>query len=91
VINELVSKLGIRQIKNPIISTYKGKKLTEGAQHIALHYKFVLTTVFEMYKDIKYFIVVEDDMIFAPDFLLYFSQVLSDLKFYLSIRLHIYY
>lgn len=75
-INDLVEKLGIRQVKNPISHQYQGVGLTEGAQHIALHYKFTLTKIFdELYPDIKYAILIEDDMILSPDFLLYFSQM----------------
>lgn len=75
-INDLVKKVGIKQVKNPVILHYQGVSLTEGAQHIALHYKFTLTQIFDvLYPQVKYAILIEDDMILSPDFLLYFSQL----------------
>eukprot|EP01080_Neovahlkampfia_damariscottae_P007254 gene7254-11572_t len=75
-INNLVEQLGIRQVKNPVIYEFNNIRLTEGAQHIALHYRFTLTKIFrELYPQAEHVIIIEDDMILAPDFLLYFSQV----------------
>jgi GNT-I family/Glycosyltransferase family 18 len=49
--------------------------LKEGAQRIAEHYKHTLSHLFDSNPDAKYVIVVEDDMVFAPDFLKYFARL----------------
>jgi alpha-1,3-mannosyl-glycoprotein beta-1,2-N-acetylglucosaminyltransferase len=43
--------------------------------HIAFHYHFTIKKTFEMFPNIPYFIIAEDDMLYAPDFLLYFAQL----------------
>src|SRR4051812_12893749 len=48
--------------------------ITDGAQKIAAHYRFTLTHLFDTHPRSDYVIVVEDDMIFSKDFLLFFSQ-----------------
>ena len=47
----------------------------EGAERIARHYKFSLSTVFDRYQDSKAVIVIEDDLLFSPDFYEYFQYV----------------
>ena len=47
----------------------------EGAERIARHYKFSLSTVFDRYKDAQAVIVIEDDLLFSPDFYEYFQYV----------------
>ncbi|EKX54117.1 hypothetical protein GUITHDRAFT_63807 [Guillardia theta CCMP2712] len=41
--------------------------------YIADHYKFVLKTVFETEKNINHAILIEEDMVMAPDALAYFE------------------
>lgn len=48
---------------------------TAPAARISRHYKFSLTHVFRSFADADYAIIVEDDMLFSSDFLLYFSQL----------------
>ncbi|EFC50011.1 N-acetylglucosaminylaminotransferase [Naegleria gruberi] len=74
VINQIARKYDISMIHNQILTSYEGRQLTEGAEHISLHYKYIIGHVFDNHKDVKHFIIVEDDMLFAPDFLLYFAQ-----------------
>jgi hypothetical protein len=74
-INIIANEYNIRQVKNPVLQAYQGKQITEGAEHIAIHYKFVIDHVFQSNPSAKYFIIVEDDMLFAPDVLLYFAQL----------------
>jgi hypothetical protein len=57
-----------------VVSTINGQAVKEGAEHIAYHYKFVFRHAFDNNPDKKHIIVVEDDFLFAPDFLLYFAQ-----------------
>lgn len=47
----------------------------EGAAQIARHYKWTFTSMFEDNPQADYAIVVEDDMIFANDFLSFFAQL----------------
>jgi hypothetical protein len=47
----------------------------EGAAQIARHYRWTFTSIFDDHPNAEYAIVVEDDMIFAPDFLTYFVQL----------------
>jgi hypothetical protein len=80
-VSNMCKSMGIREIKNPVIHQYNNVHLTEGAQHISLHYKFTLTKLFrELYPQVEHVILVEDDMILSPDFLLYFSQVAPHLN-----------
>jgi hypothetical protein len=74
-INMIANSYDIRQVKNPVVMHYQGKVIAEGAEHIAIHYRFVIDHVFQNNPNAKYFIIVEDDMIFSPDILLYFSQL----------------
>jgi len=46
-----------------------------GSMKIAKHYRFVLSSIFEDHPGADYAIIVEDDMVFSPDFLLYFAQL----------------
>lgn len=65
--NEMV---GVKLVQNPNPSHGR-----DGAVRIAHHYKFSLSHVFDNHPVAPMVIVVEDDMIFAPDFLLYFAQL----------------
>lgn len=48
----------------------------EGAERIARHYKFMFDSVFnDKFPSASFVVVVEDDMIFSPDFISYFSQL----------------
>jgi GR25 family glycosyltransferase involved in LPS biosynthesis len=45
-----------------------------GAARIAAHYKFTLSHIFDSNPTAQYGIIVEDDMIFSPDFLAFFQH-----------------
>eukprot|EP00698_Gefionella_okellyi_P021269 TRINITY_DN684_c0_g1_i2.p1 TRINITY_DN684_c0_g1~~TRINITY_DN684_c0_g1_i2.p1 ORF type:complete len:364 (-),score=54.73 TRINITY_DN684_c0_g1_i2:1448-2539(-) len=47
----------------------------EGAGYIAAQYRFLMGDMFERHPDSEYIILIEDDMIFSADFLLYFAQL----------------
>lgn len=47
----------------------------DGATRIATHYKYALSKAFELFPLAPAVIVVEDDLLFSPDFLDYFEQV----------------
>ena len=64
--------LGVR------VSQHKGNANQpgqEGAMQIARHYLWVLRSLFADNPSAAFGIVVEDDMIFSPDFMLYFTQM----------------
>ena len=56
-----------------LISNTQNSHIKDGATRISLHYKYTLSYMFDHY-DSEYLIIVEDDMIFSPDFLDYFAQ-----------------
>jgi len=74
-INQIVSTFKLKQIKNPKTTMIDGRPVSEGAEHISYHYRFVMNHVFSNNPRLKHFIIVEDDMLFAPDFLFYFAQL----------------
>lgn len=49
--------------------------MNDGAARIATHYKYSLTKAFDVFKNAPAIIIVEDDLLFAPDFLEYFEHV----------------
>ena len=54
-------------------SQAKLRKL-EAPVRIALHYKFSLSTAFQLFPDAPCIIIVEDDLLFSPDFYEYFHK-----------------
>eukprot|EP01034_Spumella_vulgaris_P036539 gene36539-45059_t len=47
----------------------------DGGSRIAMHYKFSLSAAFDRYPEAPALIVVEDDLLFSPDFYEYFRAV----------------
>jgi hypothetical protein len=47
----------------------------DGASRIAMHYKFSLTHIFNEFPNAPAVIIVEDDLLFSPDFLEYFINI----------------
>lgn len=47
----------------------------DGASRIATHYKFALSTIFDIRPDAPAAIIIEDDLLFSPDFYEYFLNV----------------
>ena len=50
-------------------------RYADGATRIAKHYKYSLTAAFDHFPLAPAIIIVEDDLLFSPDFLDYFEQV----------------
>jgi GNT-I family len=65
-------EFGLRRVQHRRIDD--GKQKVAGSVHIARHYRHIFTTLFDRMK-LPHAIVVEDDMLFAPDFLGYFAQL----------------
>lgn len=53
----------------------RGGAVSDGATRIAEHYKFALTTGFDHFAAAKAVIIVEDDLLFSPDFYEYLTSV----------------
>jgi hypothetical protein len=53
----------------------RGGAGTDGASRIAQHYKFALSTGFDRFASANAVIVVEDDLLFSPDFYEYLTSV----------------
>lgn len=47
----------------------------DGAERIAEHYKFSLSSMFERYPNANAIIIIEDDLLFSPDFYEYFQSI----------------
>lgn len=73
-IKNVGEKYGIEVIQNVQKVRLRGN-LLDGATRIAHHYKFSLSTVFQVRPSAPACIVVEDDLLFSPDFLDYFKAI----------------
>jgi hypothetical protein len=71
-VGEAVSSRGIKVVQNTRGLQLRGGAAPDGASRIATHYKFALTTAFAEYPEAPAVIVVEDDLLFSPDFMEYF-------------------
>lgn len=74
--------LVVRQAGLTLIQNRQGLELerlrqepVDGAEKIARHYKFALSAAFDHYPSAPALIVVEDDLLFSPDFYEYFAAV----------------
>lgn len=73
-IKNVGEKYGIELIQNVQTVRLRGNVVT-GAAKIAQHYKFSLSTVFRVRPSAPACIIVEDDLLFSPDFLDYFKTI----------------
>ena len=71
-VSDVVKSRGIKVIQNTRGINLRGGAGNDGASRIATHYKFALTTIFKENPDAPAAIVVEDDLLFSPDFMEYF-------------------
>lgn len=72
-IAEVAKKYSIKLVQNNPNNQLRG--YADGAARIASHYKFSLSKAFEMFPDAPAVIIVEDDLLFSPDFYQYFLSV----------------
>lgn len=80
-IGEIVKKNDLLLVQNSEIPhNLRGGIVIEGAQRIAMHYKFSLSSAFAMKPEAPAIIIVEDDLLFSPDFYEYFLQVIPALE-----------
>lgn len=73
-ISSIANKYNIELVQNLQTASVRGASL-DGAERIAMHYKFSLTTAFEMRPTAPAIIIIEDDLLFSPDFLEYFYNI----------------
>ena len=66
---QVVRDLSLRLVQHP--RTLEG----EAAAHIARHYGAMLQDAFDAYPRAPYIVIVEEDLVFSPDFLLYFARM----------------
>lgn len=65
--SQVVNKYGLELFQNPRFINLRGGQI-DGATRIAMHYKFALTSAFDKRPNAPAMIIVEDDLLFAPDF-----------------------
>jgi hypothetical protein len=68
----VVREHGLHLVQHEPSSHLRG---ADGATRIAMHYKYALTQAFDAFPDAPAVVIVEDDLLFSPDFLEYFEQV----------------
>ena len=71
-VEDIIRKHDLKLIQNTQGLSLRGGMVSDGAARIAMHYKFALTTAFDTVPDVPAVIVVEDDLLFSPDFYDYF-------------------
>lgn len=71
-VEDVVKKHGLKLIQNTQGLNLRGGMAPDGAARIAMHYKFALTTAFNTVLDAPAIIIIEDDLLFSPDFYDYF-------------------
>jgi hypothetical protein len=70
-VQNVVESHGLKLIQN----SPKLRGNPDGAARIAMHYKFALSKAFDEFPHAPGIIIVEDDLLFSPDFLEYFHSV----------------
>jgi hypothetical protein len=73
-VKDITIKHGLRAIQNTDGIRLRGG-VVDGGSRISQHYKFSLTNAFKMIPNAPAFIIVEDDLLFSPDFYEYFTSV----------------
>ena len=71
---KIVRKHGIRLIQNTAGLNLRGGHV-DGAARIASHYQYSLTQAFDIFSESPAIVIVEDDLLFSPDFMEYFEAI----------------
>jgi hypothetical protein len=74
-VEAIVNKQGFKLIQNTQGQRLRGGARMDGAQAIAAHYKFALTSAFDAVPNAPAIIIIEDDLLFSPDFYEYMHTV----------------
>jgi hypothetical protein len=72
---DIVTDRGLKLIQNTEGLRLRGGIGSDGGSRIAMHYKFSLSRVFAEVPDAPAVIIVEDDLLFSPDFYEYFHTI----------------
>jgi hypothetical protein len=72
---DIANKYNLKLVQNKRQKSQLRGEENDGASRIATHYKYSLSTVFEMRPDAPAVIIIEDDLLFSPDFYDYFLSV----------------
>jgi hypothetical protein len=64
---DIAVSAGLKLIQNLSGMRLRGGAASDGASRIAQHYKYSLTSVFDLHKTASAVIVLEDDLLFSPD------------------------
>lgn len=72
-IQDVAKRYGIHIIQNQLGIRLRGGAADDGASRIAQHYKFALSSAFDFFKDAEALVIMEDDLLFAPDFYQYLT------------------
>ncbi|KAJ1427689.1 glycosyl transferase, partial [Ochromonadaceae sp. CCMP2298] len=67
----VVQRWGLRLLQNKAGLRLRGGAASDGAARIAMHYKYALSSAFELFPTAQAVVVVEDDLLFSPDFFEY--------------------
>eukprot|EP01038_Epipyxis_sp_PR26KG_P012777 gene12777-17130_t len=74
-ITQIANKYDITLIQNLNGLRLRGGYVDDGAARIAKHYKYSLTSAFDKFPRSKSIIIIEDDLLFSPDFYEYFLSI----------------
>jgi len=74
-VKSVLTRNSISDIQNTEGIKLRGGVPLDGAQRIARHYKFSISAAFQKFPNAPAIIVVEDDLLFSPDFYQYFVHV----------------
>jgi hypothetical protein len=79
---EIAKRHGIRLVEhtNSLLGNKNKRSYMDGAARIAMHYKFSLSKAFDIFLDAPCLIIVEDDLLFSPDFYEYFHKIAPALE-----------
>jgi hypothetical protein len=69
-VKAIASDKGLKVIQNP-----NTRLRGDGGSRIAQHYKFALTSAFDHFTNANALVIIEDDLLFSPDFYEYLTNV----------------
>jgi hypothetical protein len=73
-IQDIGKALNIKTIQNLAGLRLRGGVPMDGGERIARHYRFALTSAFDSFPDAPAIVIVEDDLLFSPDFYEYLTN-----------------
>lgn len=74
-VSDIAKQRGLVLVQNTEGIRLRGGMPIDGGSRIAMHYKYALTTAFNLHPTAPALIVIEDDLLFSPDMYEYFANV----------------